>query len=305
MILFLTLFSIFVIFLWFYKNRKYKSIESVSRAYDRWTNDYLLEELWGDHIHLGYYKNGNGKTNFKQAKIDFVHELVRWSGLDKLPKGSTVLDIGCGIGGSSRILAQDYKLHVIGITVSSEQVKRARELTDNSLICNFEVMDALNLKFQDGSFDAVWSVEAAPHIPDKQLYANEMLRVLRPGGVLAVADWNRRDTLLGEYGFLEKLVMKQLLNQWAHPEFSTIKGFQSQLNNSSYSAGLAEIDDWSRFTIQSWNDSIIEGFRRPKVFLKLGPKSLYLGIREIPTILLMRWAFSIGLMQFGVFRMRG
>ncbi len=294
-----------MIFLWFRKNRKYASVESVSRAYDMWTNGKLLEELWGDHIHLGYYDSTSRKKDFKTAKIDFVHQLVRWSGMDKLPKGSRVLDVGCGIGGSARILAKYYQFDVTGITISSQQVKRARELTGKELICNFEVMDALNLKFSDGSFDAVWSVEAGPHMPDKQLYADEMLRVLRPGGILAVADWNRRDTLLSDYGILENFVMRQLLNQWAHPEFSTIKGFQNQLSASRYSAGSAEIDDWSRFTIPSWNDSILEGFKRPKVFLKLGPKSLYLGVREIPTLMLMRWAFSIGLMQFGVFKMRG
>ncbi len=305
MIFFFVLVCILLIWLWFRKNRKYTSSESVSRAYDKWTNDHLLEELWGDHIHLGYYERDNKENDFKTAKIEFVHQLVRWSGLDKLPKGSRILDIGCGIGGSARILAKDYQFDVIGITVSSEQVLRARELTDKQLMCNFEVMDALSLKFEDGSFDAVWSVEAGPHMPDKQLYADEMLRVLRPGGVLAVADWNRRDTLLGKYGFVEKFVMRQLLNQWAHPEFSTIKDFQAQLSCSPYSAGSAEIDDWTRFTIPSWNDSILEGLKRPEVFFKLGPKSLYLGIREIPTILLMRWAFSIGLMQFGVFKMRG
>ena len=42
----------------------------------------------------------------ERLKVQFVHELVKWSGLDKLPKGSRILDVGCGIGGSSRILAE-------------------------------------------------------------------------------------------------------------------------------------------------------------------------------------------------------
>ena len=52
-------------------------------------------------------------------------------------------------------------------------------------------------------------------------------------------------------------------------------------------------------------ESILEGFRRPNVFFDLGPNSFIQGFREIPTILLMRWAFSRGLMQFGVFKTRG
>ncbi len=299
------LFVSYLLSIWLKRNRKYKSKESVSNSYDSWTNDRLLEQLWGEHIHLGYYSQAYERTDFRKAKIDFVHQLVSWSGLDKLPKGSRILDVGCGIGGSARILARDYQFDVLGITISAEQVSRAKDLTSSDLSCRFEVMDALELNLDNGSFDGIWSVEAGAHMPDKSKYADEMLRVLRPGGVLAVADWNRRDNKSRSDDFCEKLVMKQLLNQWTHPEFSTIRGFQSDLLNSSFVAGSVDIDDWTRFTIPSWHDSILEGIRRPKVFIELGPKSLYQGIREIPTILLMRWAFARGLMQFGVFRARG
>ena len=119
----------FLIILWIAKNRKFETTESVSDAYDTWTNDRILEKLWGEHIHLGYYHNQKKLGDFREAKATFVHELVKWSGLDKLPKGSRILDVGCGIGGSSRILAEYYGFNVIGITISAEQVKRARELT--------------------------------------------------------------------------------------------------------------------------------------------------------------------------------
>jgi len=185
--------SFLIIIIWSFNPRKYKSSLTVSSSYDAWTNDKLLEKLWGEHIHLGYYSQPSKSKDFKQAKIDFVHHLVHWSGLDKLPKGSRIIDIGCGIGGSSRILARDYGFDVLGVTISSEQVKRASQLTPKDLACQFQVMDALNLKFQDGSFDGVWSVEAGAHILDKQRYADEMLRIIRPGGVLGVADWNRRN----------------------------------------------------------------------------------------------------------------
>ena len=291
--------------IWSRRNRKYQSSVSVSSAYDSWTNDQLLEKLWGEHVHLGYYSDSLFKTDFRSAKVDFVHELVRWSGLDQLPPGSRILDVGCGIGGSSRILARDYGFDVLGITISAAQVKRANDLTSKRLKCRFELMDALDLKFSQGTFDGVWSVEAGPHMPDKQLYADEMLRVLRPGGVLAVADWNSRDLVSSGLSPVEKLVMSQLLNQWAHPEFASINGFKLNLLNSKFCGGSVKTADWTNFTIPSWIDSIFEGMRRPSVFLSLGPGAFFKGLREIPTILLMRWAFRNGLMQFGVFRSRG
>jgi MPBQ/MSBQ methyltransferase len=201
--------------------RKYRSPESVARAYDEWTRDGILEFYWGEHIHLGHYGSPPRRKNFIQAKHDFVHEMVRWGGLDRLPPGTTVLDVGCGIGGSCRILARDYGFVVTGITISPQQVQRAQELTPPDLPVRFQVADALNLPFPDASFDVVWSIEAGPHMPDKARYASEMLRVLKPGGILVVADWNQRDDRQKPLNFWERLVMRQLLDQWSHPAFSS------------------------------------------------------------------------------------
>ena len=293
------------IIIWRFKARKYISSSTVASAYDSWTQDKLLERLWGEHIHLGFYPSGDGNLDFRKAKIQFVHELVKWSGLDKLPKGSRILDVGCGIGGSSRILAKDYGFNVTGITISPAQVKRARELTPIELNCNFQVMDALDLNFEDGSFDGVWSVEAGAHMNDKNKFADEILRTLRPGGYLALADWNSRD--LREYppSFLENLVLKQLLEQWVHPSFISINEFSEILRTNKNSAGRIISENWNCYTNPSWYDSIFEGIRRPLVILSLGPLAIVKSIREIPTILLMNWAFTKGLMEFGVYKCRG
>ena len=294
--------AVAAIVIWSKRNRAYHSSESVAAAYDAWTEDRLLENLWGEHVHLGHYGDPPRRRDFRDAKADFVHALVHWSGLDQLPAGSKVLDVGCGIGGSARILAQDYGLDVLGISISPAQVARATALTPDGLNCRFAVMDALDLQLSDQSFDGVWSVEAGPHMPNKQKYADELLRVLKPGGTLAVADWNRRDPSDGEMNRQERWVMHQLLTQWAHPEFSSIKGFHRNLEVSAFQRGPIEVDDWTRATLPSWIDSIVEGVRRPGAVLSLGPAAVLQGFRETPTLLLMHWAFATGLMQFGVFR---
>ena len=290
---------------WLRSSRRFQSTRSVAEAYDRWTTDALLERLWGDHVHLGHYGAPARTKDFRAAKVDFVHELVRWSGLDQLPPGSSVLDVGCGIGGSARILARDYGFDVLAISISPAQIARARELTPADLAprCRFAVMDALHLAVPDASFDAVWSVEASPHMPDKQRYVDELLRVLKPGGLVAVADWNRRDLSLRSDTPLERWVMRQLLEQWAHPEFASIESLTANLRHSPWSRGLTvDSADWTAATVPSWRDSIVEGLRRPGAILGLGPQALLQGTREIPTLLLMDWAFRRGLMRFGVFR---
>jgi len=291
--------------LWFVSNRRYQSSTSVADAYNRWTEDALLERLWGDHVHLGYYGNPPTVRDFRLAKDDFVHELVRWSGLDRLPPGSRILDVGCGIGGSARLLALHYGFEVLAISISPAQITRARALTSPALAdhCRFVVMDALALDLPDRGFDAVWSVEAAPHMPDKQRYVDELLRMLRPQGRLAMADWNRRDPADGPMDRRETWVMRQLLDQWAHPEFASIAGMRHDFERSPWAEGLQiESADWTIATVPSWRDSILEGIKRPGAVLGLGPRAFFQGLRETPTLLLMDWAFRHGLMQFGVFR---
>jgi len=194
---------------------------------------------------------------------------------------------------------------VLGISISQAQIARASQLTPAGLPCRFAVMDALALDLADGQFDAVWSVEAGPHMADKQRYADELLRVLAPEGLLAVADWNRRDPSNGALTSRERWVMRQLLDQWAHPEFASILSFRHNLACSPFANGASvTTGDWTKATLPSWIDSIMEGIRRPGAVLGLGPMAVLQGLRETPTLLLMDWAFRNGLMQFGVFRCR-
>jgi len=282
--------------------RSYESGDSVANSYDEWTEDGILEFYWGEHIHLGYYGSPPRSKDFLAAKHDFVDEMVRWGGLDKLPAKTTLLDVGCGIGGSSRILAKDYNFEVTGVTISPQQVKRAQELTPEDVDAKFAVDDAMALSFADASFDVVWSVEAGPHMPDKSVFAQELLRVLKPGGILVVADWNQRDDRLTALNFWEKPVMKQLLDQWSHPAFSSIEKFSELLAETGMVEGEVVTDDWTQETLPSWIDSIWQGIARPKGLILFGVSGLIKSLREVPTLLLMRLAFGAGLCRFGMFR---
>lgn len=282
--------------------RRYQSADSVAHSYDEWTEDGILEFYWGEHIHLGYYGSPPQHKDFLIAKADFVHEMVRWGGLNKLPPGTTLLDVGCGIGGSSRILAQDYGFAVTGITISPQQVKRAQELTSTGLNAQFQVDNAMALTFPDASFDVVWSIEAGPHMPDKAIFARELLRVLKPGGVLVVADWNQRDDRQQPLNFWERSVMQQLLDQWSHPAFASIEGFSELLEATGFVEGEVITTDWTQQTLPSWLDSIWQGVARPSGLVRFGLPGLIKSLREVPTLLLMRLAFGAGLCRFGMFR---
>ena len=72
----------------------------------------MLEYYWGEHIHLGWYAEGQrkgpfyGGTDFIEAKYDFTEKMLEFSKTDMPAK---VLDVGCGIGGTSRYGANKYE----------------------------------------------------------------------------------------------------------------------------------------------------------------------------------------------------
>lgn len=172
-------------------SRKYEE-GSVAREYDAWTQDGILEYYWGEHIHLGYYTKeemeaGYKKKDFIQAKYDFVDEMMKLGGIDAdVGKDVKVLDVGCGVGGTSRYLAKNLgpKANVTGITLSPNQVKRAKELAVEQNVPNadFRVMNALEMEFPDNSFDIVWACESGEHMPDKKKYIDGKSRC--GGGIL-------------------------------------------------------------------------------------------------------------------------
>merc|ERR1719258_845370 len=103
--------TLLVVIAWAFKrsntpSRVYdREANSVGREYDAWTSEGVLEYYWGEHIHLGYYEEGNrkgpfyGGKDFIEAKYDFTEKMLEFS---KAESPATVLDVGCGIGGTSR-----------------------------------------------------------------------------------------------------------------------------------------------------------------------------------------------------------
>lgn len=110
--------------------------------------------------------------------------------------GMVVLDIGCGIGGPARTLAADLGCSVIGIDLTKAYIQAAEMLTEKvglSKQVTFVEGNALDLQFDDGAFDVVWSQNALMNIEDKHRLLMEVHRVLRPGGILALEAIMRGD----------------------------------------------------------------------------------------------------------------
>lgn len=124
-----------------------------------------------------------------------------------------MLDVGCGIGGTSRYLAKKKGCKVTGVTISGRQVEIAKKLTAGEAGRGLEAVHGTEfVKLGDGAvryieldaekmgdffgsgpnkmtFDCVWISEAMSHLPDKNLFFGNAAALLNPGGKLVVADW--------------------------------------------------------------------------------------------------------------------
>ncbi len=109
----------------------------------------------------------------------------------------TVLDIGCGTGFFTRLLADKYKkADIFAADLSETMVKHTRREQARRWPWqgNYQhaVSDAVALPFKDGAFDLVTSNLAMQWVPDPQAMMKEMRRVLAPGGLILFATFGRR-----------------------------------------------------------------------------------------------------------------
>ena len=105
--------------------------------------------------------------------------------------GLSVLDVGCGLGGSVRYLASERECNVTGIDLTEEYVNVATALSKLVGLENkvqFHHASALELPFEDETFDLVWTEHVQMNIEDKRLLYGEIFRVLKPGGRLLFHD---------------------------------------------------------------------------------------------------------------------
>ena len=109
-------------------------------------------------------------------------ELIKLSGFTP---DMHILDVGCGVGGSTRRLSHETGCCVTGIDLSDEYIDVAERLTqllDMQERVKFHACSALELPFEDNSFDGAWSIQMNMNVEDKLGWLKEVYRVLKPGG---------------------------------------------------------------------------------------------------------------------------
>lgn len=134
------------------------------------------KETWGA---AGYQSIANQVVDVGEALLD---------AMDPGP-AQRVLDVACGTGNAA-LGAARRACDVVGLDYVPAMIERARARAEaDGLAVRFEVGDAQALPYSDAEFDAVLSVFGSMFAPDQERAASELLRVLKPGGVLGLVTW--------------------------------------------------------------------------------------------------------------------
>ncbi|HMB62970.1 MAG TPA: methyltransferase domain-containing protein [Eudoraea sp.] len=160
-------------------------------------NHYLKKGLFEDIVDR-LIEQGIDLYNVSRADIAAVDEFhVRGAAVSMELASSIdlrearVLDVGCGLGGPCRMLADEFDCICTGIDLSTEFIRTAAELSKLVKLDNktsFVHGDALHLPFANYAFDVVWTQHVQMNIPDKDKFYSEIKRVLKPGGYFLYYD---------------------------------------------------------------------------------------------------------------------
>lgn len=135
-------------------------------------------------------------TTEQLAPVDEFHTAGRITTLKALAmtpitSGMHVLDAGCGIGGTARVLAREHGCRVTGLDLTPDYVAVAGELTRRMGLdgaCAFQAGSVLDMPFGDDSFDAAVTFHVAMNVADRARFYSEVARVLRPGAPFCLFD---------------------------------------------------------------------------------------------------------------------
>lgn len=257
--------------------------------------DAFYREIWGNHVHHGYWRTGR-ETSEEAAEA--LAELVATR--LALAPGMRVCDIGCGYGETARFFSSRYAVSLEGVTISESQFRVAAERKAPGV--SIALCDWLQNPFPDRSFDRAYAIESSEHIGDKARFFSEAHRVLRPCGRLVVCAWLENG---GAAKWEKSFLLEPICRYGRLPGMGTEEDYQALAEAAGFEA--AATDDISANVRRTWSICIrrslakLASDRRYRAFfLAKGPRNKAFAL----TLFLILAAYATGAMRYCVLTYR-
>lgn len=223
---------------------------NVSAYYDVHTEPfYIGPDGWDpEHIHFGvftdradeeYCANPMLVLEDRRPAIDRMTSAILKPA--KIKASDVVADAGCGVGGTSILMNQEYGSRVIGLNINSMQLDLARERAVEAGVddkVTFQFCDcSQSLPFDDESIDVIVNIESACHYSDRKTFIAECARVLKPGGRLAAQDWMAASGLSSAD---KEKFLDPLCATWFLGELDSLDSYKKMLIDAGFDVFEAE-----------------------------------------------------------------
>lgn len=266
---------------------------NVAEHYDDLNHWYL--EIWGEHVHHGLWETGSESVEAATRRL--TGKLIEAT---EIKADNAVVDIGCGYGGTARILANEIGAKVTAFTLSKAQYEYAIEKAQGEANPEFRLQNWFDNGLPSGSQDAAISIESSEHMENKPAFFREVARVLKPGGRFGVYAWLAQPNP-------SPREIRWLLEPICREGRLPSMGNEAEYREMMCEAGLVDVtyEDLSQKVKKTW--PIIVGrmavrlFTDPEArrFLRYGPN------REFARTVFRLWlAYNTGSMRYGLLTCR-
>jgi SAM-dependent methyltransferase len=261
----------------------------------------LYAEYWGEFFHpaIFEYESEDRTTALERTHRKYMTDL-------KISAARSVLELACGRGAFSRLMAENTSGDVLGIDISESQLAHARRLQRPNL--RFKRHDIMRVDGLGATFDAVAFLDAACYLPDKAVAVRRIRRVMNPGARLLVLEWCRKPGLSRTQN---ELVLAPFMTYWAVPYLETASRYQAFFRRSGYR--VLDVEDLNDRVAPNWQLGYRNALRAVSELsvrdlsrflwagLRLGPEGLRLMKEQFPAAIYVKVGFDSGFLRYVYF----
>ena len=268
------------------------TVHQVADHYDEL--DRYYREIWGEHVHHGLWERGDETPG--EAVLNLIKHVARRG---EITAGKRVCDVGCGYGGTARVLTSEFGAMVSAITISAAQYRYAISQRGENRSPEYFLGDWASNELPSGVFDAVISIESSEHMQDKPAFFCQAHRVLKTGGRMVVCAWlaSENATSARRQHLLEPICREGRL-----PGMGTEADYRKWFDDAGFA--VATFEDLSARVRKTWSvclARLLQSLLRRPDYLRFLFASSSRNRVFLVTVARIRLAYALGAMRYGIF----
>ena len=261
----------------------------------------LYAEYWNDYFHFALFKDEHEswESAFKNTHTKYLEAL-------RIPDARHVLELACGRGSFTNVLAENTSGDVLGIDISRSQLSHTKRFTRPNL--RFKHHDIMKIDELGEMFDAVVLMDAECYLPDKRLAVEKISNVMNPGARLLLLGWCKQS---GLNSIQEELVLHPFMKYWAIPSLETSDNYRKYFEQNDFN--IIEMTDLNNQVKRNWEcgyESALKGIKTlsfrdlPRLAWKgmtLGSEGVRLIKEQFPAAVYIKVGYDVGFLRYVYF----